>query len=62
MPVGSGPLWAAPGRESERPVTGEGPVWGPGSDTDALGQQLAVIRRVAEQQLGALGPLEVEVS
>ena len=42
-------------------MTGEGPLWGPGSDTDALGQQLAMIRRVTEQQLGTLGPFEVEV-
>src|SRR5688572_3065055 len=31
------------------------------SDPDALGQQLAVVGRVAEQQLGGLRPLEVEV-
>ncbi len=33
----------------------------PASDADALGEQLAVVGRVAEEQLGALGPLEVEV-
>src|SRR3954453_21582955 len=33
----------------------------PESNADALGEQLAVVRRVAEQELGALGPLEVEV-
>src|SRR5438034_129563 len=31
------------------------------SDTDALCKQLAVVRRVAEEDLGALRPLEVEV-
>ncbi len=33
----------------------------PGSDPDALGQQLPVVGRVAKQQLGTLGPLEVQV-
>src|SRR3954453_15183086 len=33
----------------------------PESNADALGEQLAVVARVAEQQLGALGPLEVQV-
>ena len=32
-----------------------------GSDADALGQQLAVVGRVTEQQLARLGPLEVQV-
>ena len=32
-----------------------------GSDTDALGEQFAVVRRVTEQQLRRLGPLEVQV-
>src|SRR5690242_17661349 len=31
------------------------------SDADSLGEELAVVGRVAEEQLGALGPLEVEV-
>src|SRR6056300_453694 len=31
------------------------------SDTDALGQHLAMVGRVAEEQLGGLGALEVEV-
>ena len=31
------------------------------SDTDALREELAVIRRVTEQQLGRLGPLEVQM-
>src|SRR4051812_3826481 len=31
------------------------------SDADALGEQLAVVRRVAEVDLGALGALEVQV-
>ena len=31
------------------------------SDADALGQQLAVVGGIAEEQLGALGPLEVQV-
>src|SRR5690242_16447503 len=30
-------------------------------DADALGEQLAVVRRVTEEQLGRLRPLEVEV-
>src|SRR4051794_13232039 len=30
-------------------------------DADALGEQLAVIRGVAEEELGRLGPLEVQV-
>ena len=34
---------------------------GGASDTDALREQLAVVRGVAEQQLGRLRPLEVEV-
>src|SRR5438067_6219095 len=31
------------------------------SDSDALGEELPVVRRVAEEELGGLGPLEVEV-
>src|SRR5271163_1851795 len=42
-----------------------GPGWslnGPASsNADALCQQLAVVRGIAQQQLGRLGPLEVEV-
>src|SRR5829696_5896977 len=33
-----------------------------GSDADALGEQLAVVREITEEELGALGPLEVQVS
>ena len=31
------------------------------SDTDSLREEFAVVRRIAEQQLGRLGPLEVQM-
>src|SRR5687767_5781539 len=43
------------------PVGAGRPDWMPRLDADALGEQLAVVGRVAEEDLGALGPLEVQV-
>src|SRR5207253_6107300 len=39
-------------------AAGGGAAW---SDADALGQQLAVVGRVPEQELARLGPLEIQV-
>src|SRR5580658_4376179 len=46
----------------QAPLMGETRPGRPGrSDADALGQKLPVVGRVAEEELGRLGPLEVEV-